>query len=268
MGRCLTTVILACLFFFPSFSTAAEIAKPWDVSRLFNVFLPVPGAWSEYAILDKSTWRREVLRMSIVESEADGYWYEFASRGKENSNIVKMFVTGGPVGPYKIQRFILKDGISHAREIAPGSMPMARRIASRIFEQWSGILSGSTVNLRNIKTGVDTIVVPAGTFDVSRRKIMDIEGKVYARYMFSEDVYPFGIIVFGAENATMVLVGHGAGAESLITGKPAIIKPSPEIMEGMLRGMFPGMAPPQGMGGYPGNNIRQMPGMGTGYESK
>jgi len=173
-----------------------------------------------------------------------------------------------PGAPHNIQRLILKKDTSHAWEIDLDFTSIGRRMASRIFEQWSGTPSGSTATLRNTKIGVGTATVPAGTFDVSLHQIVDKAGKVYSRYKFSEDVHPFGIIASDAENATMILVGHGTGAESLITGKPAIIKPSPEMLEGMLRGMFPEMGSPQDMIPSPGNNIRQIPGMGRGYESK
>lgn len=264
MERYWATVILACFFFIPSFLTAAEI----DAPRLFGVFSPKPGAWSEYAMLDKSTGQRSFMRISIVDIEADAYWYEVENRGKGGSNIVKMLVTGDPGAPHNIQRLILKKDTSHAWEIDLDFTSIGRRMASRIFEQWSGTPSGSTVNLRNAKTGVGTATVPAGTFDVNLHQIVDKAGKVYAKYKFSEDVHPFGVIASDAENATMVLVGHGTGAESFITGKPAIIKPSPEMLEGMLRGMFPDMGSPQDMIPSPGNNIMQIPGMGRGYEPK
>jgi hypothetical protein len=264
MERYWATVILACFFFIPSFLTAAEI----DAPRLFGVFSPKPGAWSEYAILDKSTGQRSFVRISIVDIEADAYWYEVENRGEGGSNIVKMLVTGDPGAPHNIQRLILKKDTSHAWEIDLDFTFIGRRMASRIFEQWSGTPSGSTVNLRNAKTGAGTATVPGGTFDVNLHQIVDKAGKVYAKYKFSEDVHPFGVIASDAENATMVLVGHGTGAESFITGKPAIIKPSPEMLEGMLRGMFPDMGSPQDMIPSPGNNIRQIPGMGRGYEPK
>ena len=76
MGRYWTTVILACFFFIPSFLTAAEI----DAPRLFGIFPPKPGAWSEYAILDKSRGQRSVMRISIIDIEADAYWYEVENR--------------------------------------------------------------------------------------------------------------------------------------------------------------------------------------------
>jgi hypothetical protein len=264
MGRYWTTVILVCFFFIPSFLTAAEI----DAPRLFGVFSPKPGAWSEYVILDKLTGQRSVMRISIVDIEADAYWYEVENREEGVSNIVKMLVTGDPGAPHNIQRLILRKGTSHAREIDLGFTPTGRRMASRIFEQWSGTPSGSTVNLRNTKTGAGAATVPAGTFDVSLHQIVDTAGKVYARYKFSEDVHPFGVVASDAGNAIMVLAGHGTGAESLITGKPTIIKPSSGMLEGMLLGMFQDMGSPRDMIPSPGTNIRQIPGMGRGYESK
>jgi hypothetical protein len=147
MGRYWTTVILACFFFIPSFLTAAAS----DAPRLFGVFSPKPGAWSEYVILDKSTDQRSVMRISIVDIEADAYWYEVENREEGGSNIVKMLVTGDPGAPHNIQRLILRKGTSHAREIDLDFTPTGRRMASRIFEQWSGTPSGSIGNLKNTK---------------------------------------------------------------------------------------------------------------------
>lgn len=264
MGRYLTIVILACLFLIPSFLTAAETGEQPAVPRLFGTFSPKPGAWSEYAIFDKSTGKRSVMRMSIVGIEADAYWYEVENREESGSNIVRMLVKGDPNDPENIQRLIMKSGANPAQEMPRDFVLMGRRMASHMFEQRSGIPSSPTLNLKNIKTGVGSATVPAGTFDVSLHQIEDTTGKVYAEYKFSEDVYPFGVVSSDAENSTMLLVGYGTGAKSLITEEPTMLTQPPGMPEGMPRGMPPGMIPLPGQG--PGGTIQQIPGMGRGYE--
>jgi hypothetical protein len=99
MGRYLITVIFACLLGSPFTVIAAGAEKPLEVPRLFGIFAPKPGAWSEYAIFDKATGKRTVMHMSIVGVEGDSYWYEVVNREGEGSNIVKMLVKGDPNDP-------------------------------------------------------------------------------------------------------------------------------------------------------------------------
>ena len=254
MGRYLTMVILTICFFIPSILSAAEAEEQRDIPRLFGTFVPKSGVWSEYAIFDKSTGKRSVMRMSIVGIEADAYWYEVENREGEGSNLVKMLVKGDPNDPENILRLIMKSGANPAQEMPRDFVLMGRRIASHMFEQRSGIPTSPTLNLKNIKTGVGSATVPAGTFDVSLHQIVDTAGKVYAEYKLSENVHPFGVVTSDAESSTIVLVGHGTGAKSLITEEPTM------------------MTPPPGMGSLPGqgprNPIQQIPGMGRGYEPK
>lgn len=268
MGRYLVIVIFACLFLFSSPVAAEEAGKPFEVPRLFGTFAPKPGVWSEYAIFDKATGKRIVMRMSIVGTEGDSYWYEVVNREGEGVNIVKMLVKGDPNDPENIQRFIMKSGANPAQEMPRDFVLMGRRMAGHMFEQRSGIPTSPKVILQNIKTGEGVATVPAGTFDVSLHQIVDTAGKVYAEYKFSEEVRPFGVVTSDAENTTMILAAHGTGAESLITEEPTMMTQPPGMPEGMPRGMPPGMTPPQGMGPGAGSDIRQLPGMGTGYEPR
>ena len=268
MGRYLITAILACLFFTPHSVLAAEAAKPFEVPRLFGTFAPSLGVWSEYALFDKATGKRTVMRMSIVSVEGDSYWYEVVNREAEGSNIVKMLVKGDPNDPENIQRLIMKSGTNPAQEMPRDFVLMGRRMASHMFEQRSGIPTSPKVELQNIQTGTGVATVPAGTFDVTLHQIVDTAGKVYADYKFSQEVRPFGVVASEAENTTMVLVGHGTGAQSLITEEPTMMTQPPGMPEGMPRGLPPGMAPPQGMGPGSGTDIKQIPGMSSGYEPK
>lgn len=268
MGRYLIVIILTGLLGIPGFAQGTDTEKELEVPRLFGVFSPKPGVWSEYAIFDKATGRRTVMRMSIVGVEGDAYWYEVVNREGEGTNIVKMLVKGDPNDPENIQRLIMKSGTNHAQEMPREFVLMGRRMASHMFEQRSGIPASPTVKLHNVKTGVGEATVPAGTFEVSLHEIVDGSGRVYAKYKFSEGVRPFGVVASDAENSTMVLVGHGDGAKSLIMEEPTMMTQPPGMPEGMPRGMPPGMAPPQSMEPAPGSGIRQIPGMGTGYEPR
>jgi hypothetical protein len=245
-----------------SVSAVAGAEEDLDVPRLFGVFTPKLGAWSEYAVFDKATGKRTVMRMSIVGIENEAFWYEVMNREGEESKIVRMLVKGDPNDPENIRRFIIKSGNNPAMEMPREFAVMGRSMAGHMFEQRSGIPSGSSVHLQNVKTGEGSVTVPAGTFDVSLHDIVDDTGKVYAEYKFSRKVRPFGVVTSDTPNKTMVLAGHGDDAESLITEEPVMMTQPPGMPEGMPRGMPPGRGPETGRG------MRQIPGMSEGYEPK
>lgn len=266
MSRFLTSVFLVSLFVIPSYLPAAETGKELEVPRLFGIFSPKDGVWSEYAVFDKATGKRSEMRMSIVGSEGDSYWYEVVNKEGESSNIVKMLVKGDPNDPENIKRFIMKSGNNPAQEMPRDFVLMGRRMATHMFEQRSGIPAKPTVKLQNIKTGNGSATVPAGTFDVSLHEIVDESGKVYAEYKFSQEVLPFGVVSSNAEHSTMVLVRQGTEAKSLITEEPTMMNLPPGMPEGMPRGMPPGMGLLPGQ--EPESPIRKIPGMGEGYEPR
>lgn len=268
MRKYIIAFILVCFFISPGAASAADTERSPEVTRLMGTFAPKTGAWAEYALFDKATGVRTVMRMSIVGVESDSYWYEVITREGKESNIVKMMVTGNPNDPENIKRIIVKPGTEAAREMDRDSAQKVRLLASQMFEQRSGIPAGLDNSMQDVKTGEEVAVVPAGTFDVSLHQIMDASGKVYARYKYSAGVRPFGIVTSETENATMVLVGHGDGATSLITEEPVMMKLPPKGTEELFKDLTPEKTSLQGMESTPGNSIKQIPGMGTGYEPK
>ena len=256
MFRYLVTAFITCLIASPNLASAAEMQNPPDVVRLFGTYAPEAGAWSEYIILDKKKEKRTVIRLAILGAKGDSYWYEVVNKDGKNSNIVKMLVTGDPIEPENIKRLITKSGMNPAQEMDPGFVLMGRKAAGSMFERQSGIPTNSTLELQNVKTGEDVVILEAGTFDVELHRIIDKDGTVQAEYKFSRQVHPFGIVASEAGNINVLLAGHGTGATSLITEEP------------IMMSQPPGMAPPQGPESGAGSSIRQIPGMGTGYESR
>lgn len=267
MGRYLIAIILACLYINPFGALAADSEKPSERARLLGTFAPKTGAWSEYALFNKTTGQRTLMRMSIVGVEGDSYWYEMIIKEEGLPNIVKMMVTGDPNDPENIKRIIVKSGTNEAQEMDQESMKKVRMLASRMFEGQSGIPASLNVNLQDKKTGEGVATVPAGTFEVSLHQIMDTTGTVYAKYKFSQAVRPFGIVSSDTESTSMVLVGYGDEAESLITEEPAMMnQPSAELEEILQEIVVPDKMSSQGMGVDQGTKIREIQGMGTGYE--
>jgi hypothetical protein len=268
MYRYMITLFVACLLISPKLIQGAEAEMPSYDARVFGIFAPKPGAWSEYAIIDKATGKQTLMHLSITGVEGELCWYEVLIREGESSNIIKMLLKGDPHNPENIQRFIQKTGTNDAREMDLEIAVRDRGIASQIFEELSGVPSTPKFSLQNQEKGEGVVTVPAGIFEVGLHQIVDRTGKVYAEYKFSEMVHPFGIVTSEAGNRTMVLVGYGTGASSRITEEPAMLTRPPGMIDQMPRGIVPGMSPPQSSGPAPGSNIRQLPGMGRGYEPR
>lgn len=267
MSRCLIIILSAVLFFCPLELQAAEPAGSGEIAGLFGSFSPEPGGWSEYAIFDKSTGGKTTIRMAVVAEEGGAYWYEAVNMKGEGSHIIKMLVKGDPNNTENILRIVTQSGAAAAQEISRDFVNMERRKVKHLFERWSGLPSTGMVGLEKIQTGTGTAVVPAGTFEATKYQIVDTAGKVYAEFMLAGEIYPFGVIASETEDSTMILMGHGFGADSLVTGKPAMMEPPPGLMEQILRGMSSGAGPPYYPPPGPGDSLRQIQGMGTGYES-
>ena len=264
MGKYLLTLILAALISISFSASAAEAEKGIAASRLFGFFAPKLGAWSEYAVFNKASGKRTVMRMSIVDVEDDSFWYEVVSKEGDSTTVVKMLIKGDPVDSGNIRRLIMKTGTDPAREMSRDFFTTGRSMASYIFKQRSGISAVPGVHLKKNKTGDGTVTVPAGTFAVSLYDIVDDAGMVYGAYKFSRDVRPIGIVASDTANASVVLAGHGTGAQSLIREEVTMMSKPSEMQEGL----GPGLKPTQGIKSDNGSVIRQIPGMGTGYEPR
>ncbi len=240
----LCRLVIAALILAPAKVPASPPAAPGgpgSIPGLFGTFHPVPGVWAEYRVKDKDTGRQIRMRMSIVGKEGDGVWYEVVQDEGGSRNIVKMLVRGDPNDPDNIERLILKSGDSPATEMPRDFVAMGRRMAMHMFERRSGVPAEGTGSLRVVEEGPRTLTVPAGTFRVTLRKIVDPGGKVLATYAYDPDVPPFGVITSDTGRTSMELLAHGRDARSLITGTPAPMGFPPGMPEGLPRGMPPGM---------------------------
>lgn len=237
----LILVALSILLLPASVLSAEEPAS--KTPRLFGTFAPQLGVWSEYVIFEKTTGIRSVMRMAIVGQQNGSYWYEVLNEEGDSRSIVKMLVTGDPNDPDNIQRLILKAGDQPAQEMPRDFVIMGRRMASHMFESRSGMPAIPTATLKFEKLGPGRVTVPAGDFEITNRRIVDETGRVYGSYKFSPDIRPFGVITSDTESATMVLLAHGSGAESMITEEVTDMTRPPGMPGRMPRGLPPGMPP-------------------------
>ncbi|MGW8161760.1 MAG: hypothetical protein ACWGN1_05885 [Desulfobulbales bacterium] len=260
MGRYLLTALIACFMVIPASAAAGGAEKTSPTQGPFGTFIVQPGAWSEYVIRDKSTGKQGYMRMAIVGAEGDGYWYEVDNREGDKRNVFKMLVTGNPNEPGNIQRFIVKLGTNSALEMDRDLVSLGRRMTGNMLQLKSGMPTDASGGLQDAKTGEGVVTVPAGTFAVDMHRVGDAAGKIYGEYTYSRTVVPFGIVTAESVTRSMVLQARGAGATSSITEEPARMALPP--------GMMPDRPQPQGLGPGPGTNVRQLPGMGTGYEPR
>jgi hypothetical protein len=237
--------LIALVASFPGSSTGQEKGLT-PVPRLFGAFSPELGAWSEYSVVEKDTGKRAKMRMSIVGTEGDAFWYEVFHDDTESTNVIKMLVKGNPNDPENIKRMIFKSGDNPAAEMPPDFVAMGRKMAVHMFEKRSGVSAQPTSPFSVKEVGEEKVTVTAGTFKTSLYSIIDENGKAVAKYYSSPTVLPFGVVSSDTEQTSMELLAYGRDARSMITGTPAMMTTPPGMPKGMPRGVPPGMPRPRG----------------------
>ena len=212
--------------------------------KFFGVFATTVGGWSEYAVTETAGGKKTTMRNAVVGKEGDAFWYEVAITEGGGRNIIKMFLKGDPNNPENIQRLIMKNGDQPAQEMPREFVVMGRRMATTMFETRSGSAIVDQPNLKTEEVGTEQVTVPAGTYRVTRNRILDGAGKVLATYDFNKDVLPFGVVRSETDKVKMELTATGTGAVSLITEQPVMMKTPPGMPETNPRGTPPGMAAP------------------------
>jgi hypothetical protein len=160
------------------------------------------------------------MRMSIVGKEGESYWYEVVNEEPHGRNIVKRLVKSDPHNQENIQRLIIKTGNNQAQEMPLDFVLLGRKMAGHMFEQRSGIPINPEISLTNELIGKGKTVVPAGEINITKNQIVDNKGKVYARYKFSPEIHPLGVVATDTEISSMVLMDYGTDAKSVITEDP------------------------------------------------
>ncbi len=215
-----------------------------EAPKFFGIFSTTVGGWSEYAVTETEGGKKSTMRNAIVGKEGDAFWYEVAITEGGVRNIIKMFLKGDPNNPGNIQRLIMKNGDQPAQEMPREFVMMGRRMATSMFEVRSGSSVVNQPNLTTEEVGAAQVTVPAGSYTVTRNRIVDATGKVLATYDFNKDVLPFGVVRSATDKVTMELVASGKDAVSLITEQPVMMKTPPGMPETNPRGKPPGMEAP------------------------
>lgn len=223
--------------------------------RFFGGFSTAVGGWSEYSVTETGDGKKSTMRSAIVGREGDSFWYEIVITEAGARNIIKMFLKGDPNNPENIQRLIMKNGDEPAQEMPREFVVMGRRMATTMFQTRSGSSVTNQPNLRSEEVGAEQVTVPAGTYSVTRNRILDATGKVLATYDVNKDVLPFGVVRSTTDKVTMELIAAGKDAVSQITEEPVMMKRPPGMPDTNPRGTPPGMEAPAGgsspaSGGY------------------
>jgi hypothetical protein len=250
-----SAVLLLPMFLIGAAPARAQAPSVKELPKFFGVFATTAGGWSEYAVTETESGKKSTMRNAIVAREGDSFWYEVAITEGGVRNIIKMFLKGEPNNPENIQRLIMKNGDQPAQEMPREFVVMGRRMATSMFETRSGSTVVNQPNLKTEELGVEQVTVPAGTYSVTRNRIVDATGKVLATYDFSNEVLPLGIVRSTTDKVQIELIASGKDAVSLITEKPEMMKRPPGMPDNNPRGTPPGMeapgiTPPPAAGGY------------------
>jgi len=239
-----SSVLLLSLLIFGALPARAQAPAANPQPKFFGVFATTVGGWSEYAVTETESGKKSTMRNAVVGKEGDSFWYEVAITEGGVRNIIKMFLKGDPNHPENIQRLIMKNGDQPAQEMPREFVVMGRRMATSMFETRSG---SDVVNQPNLKTeegSSEQVTVPAGSYSVTRNRILDATGKVLATYEYNKDVLPFGVVRSTTDKVKMELIATGKDAVSLITEQPQMMKTPPGMPEANPRGTPPGMEAP------------------------
>jgi hypothetical protein len=180
--------------------------------RLLGEFKPVVGAGAQYHVTAKkgtTTFTYVIVGQENVEGNT-GYWMEIRSENPRMPGEVVMkqlLVMGG-------QKPQIKRMIMQLPGQPPTEMPMAMMPGMGRLEQGPG--AGDTSP--GVKVGVDTITVPAGTFECDHYRKQEPRGTVDA--WMSTKVSPYGMVKMSSEEITMELTKILSNETSHIKGEP------------------------------------------------
>lgn len=229
-----------------AFPARAQQAPVTEAPKFFGAFSTTVGGWSEYAVTETEGGKKSTMRTAIVGKEGGAFWYEIAITESGARNVIKMFLKGDPNNPENIQRLIMKNGDLPAQEMPREFVMMGRRMATSMFETRSGSSVANQANIKTEEMGTEQVTVPAGSYQVTRRRILDSGGNVLGTYDFNKDVLPLGIVRSATDKVTLELIATGKGAVSVITETPVMMKRPPGMPETNPRGAPPGMEAPGG----------------------
>jgi hypothetical protein len=187
-------------------------------------FKPIVGNWAEYQMTPKDE-KPMTMRISIVGKEDSAFWYETVMTGQKGETMIsKMLVSGDPQDPENLKRMIVKSGDEPAMEMPVQMMAMMGGMGAPESGE-------SEPQPEMSDLGVESVTVPAGTFDASHWQFIS-DGDAFNAWI-SAGIGPYGVVKSASDEFEMVLVAHGDKATTLITETPQAMPMQGFPMKGM-----------------------------------
>jgi hypothetical protein len=182
------------------------------------VWNPQVGQGSEYDITTKNGSKMHVTLAVIGKESLEGqpaYWLETGVNNSELGQIVSQRLTTLSAGKLRGGRWIIQ-----LAENPPMEMPSGRTPAARANSQSE---TGSDFRSTAVRVGVESITVPAGTFQCEHWRAKDGSGDAW----LSSNVVPYSIVkAADKDGGAILLTKNIANAKSHITAKPVPFDPS------------------------------------------
>jgi hypothetical protein len=189
--------------------------------RLLGEFKPVAGSGAQYQMTAKNgtmTFAYVIVGQEVVEGST-GYWMEIRSENPSMTGemvMKQLLVTGGDKPQMK--RMIMQMPGRPPMEMPMGMMGMGQR----------GQGPGADDTSPGEKVGLETITVPAGTFECEHYRKQEPRGIVDV--WISGKVPPYGMVKMSSTEMTMVLEKILSNETSHIQGEPQKMNmPSPRL---------------------------------------
>ncbi len=184
--------------------TAGQAQGACDLIKEHAMTMKV-GAWAAWD-MSEGTMKQAVVGKEQRDGK-DHYWLEMAMQGKKKGEdvVMKMLVPGW-MNMTDIKEIIVKPAGEPAMRMPAQMMGMMRQHmknpAERIQEECAN----------TVEVGKETVTVPAGTFSTTHYRTKD-----GVEMWWNTDLH-FPLVKMVSEDGQMVLVDHGTGAETAITG--------------------------------------------------
>ena len=229
------SLLWLCLFFFLvqiASSQMLGISGPGNMPKMFGEFkMPEVGTYAEYKMIYPSEKVETIVRMSIVgkEKTPDGkelYWYEYQTTDPktENTDIVKMLISGDPQKEGNISRMIFKHNKDNAMELPEEMIQMINAPMKK--EEGQVKKEGEVKDL-----GKEKLQTPAGILECSHMQYVS-ENKEVSDVWQAKEVPLFGLAKSVTQGMSMEIQKFGKDAKSAITEEPEkLVIPGTEKME-------------------------------------
>jgi hypothetical protein len=182
------------------------------------IWNPQVGHGSEYDITTNNKSKMHVTLAIVGQESVEGqaaYWLEIGVNNSEFGQIVSQRLTTLSAGKLRGGKWIVQLGDKPPMEMPSGHTPAPRGN--------SNSQPGSDYRTTAVKVGVESVTVPAGTYQCEHWRAKDGSGDAW----LSSDVVPYSVVkASDKDGGAMLLTKIVNSAKSQITAKPIPFDPS------------------------------------------